>query len=148
MRENSSCTRSYFFRGIPFCLWKGRFGVFLLNLYATFNPLFQSLHSTGWPWWFNTTFCWLGLFPFLPNSALVGESWAEMVWANWQTGRTPESKSTKSSLKPPWSPCRILSCPTRVYSRIMACKCTSGQNCILPLPSSSSFSSCVLYTWT
>ena len=54
------------------------------------------IRNTGWPWWFGSTLRWLWFYLFLclPN-----------VFSNGQTGGTPERKSTKYSLKPPWSPC-------------------------------------------
>ena len=54
--------------------------------------------STGWPWWFDTMFRWIlfGVLLCLPTSAWLDKNWTEMALPN---------KSTKYSLKPPWSPC-------------------------------------------
>ena len=52
------------------------------------------------------------MFLCLPDSAWAGENWAEMAWKKGVTSGAPILKSTKSSLKPPWSPCTYKSIPT------------------------------------
>ena len=58
---------------------------------------------TWWPLWFDTTFSWLWFGLSSVGAILLGQE--KMSMANGQTGGTPEWKSTKSSDKPPCSPC-------------------------------------------
>ena len=68
--------------------------------------LYAFHRNTGWTWWFVTRFCWL---PFGSSSSLpICHGHFLLPKQNCTDRGQPNSKSTKLSVKPQWSPCHTV----------------------------------------